>query len=364
MNNKTYYSFLLLSTVVLLSCKNDKESIQAKFSPLTEAVYSSVTIQPVGKYEVYASVNGILESINVEEGDLVNRGQILFKIKNTTPELNVQNSKVALAQARQHASRNSTILGGIQDEIKNAQLNLKNAKRNYERQKKLWQQDIGTRTEFDARKLAYESAQNQLNMLRGKYDRSKTELNTALKQASIQYKSASSNATDFTVTSRIKGSVYAINKEQGEIISPQIPLAMLGDANDFIIEMLIDEVDITKIQTGQKVLITLDAYDKQVFEANISKIYPAKNERTQTFTVEGLFIENPVKLYPGLTGEANIIIAEKGKTLSLPREYINEQKQVNTPNGLVKVKTGLQSMDRVEILSGIDSSTQILKHEE
>ena len=359
-----YFSIVLLVLVVLYSCKSKKESIRAKYTPLTEAVYSSATVQPEDKYEVYAAVNGILESVLVEEGNTVNRGQILFKIKNTAPQLNVQNSKVALSQARQNASNNSSILGAISDEISNAQLNLKNSKRNYERQKKLWRQDIGTRAEYDAKKLAYESAQNQLSMLRSKYSRTKSELNTALKQANIQYRSASSNATDFTIKSRIQGKVYSINKEQGEIVSPQMPLAVLGNADDFIIEMLIDEVDITKILPEQKIIISLDAYDNEVFEAKISKIYPAKNERTQTFKVEGTFIEKPARLFPGLSGEANIIISEKDKVLSLPREYVNKNNEVNTEDGLVKVKTGLSSMDRVEIVSGIDTTTKILKHEE
>lgn len=366
MQGTNRFGYVLFIPLILLTsgCKDQQDTITATNSPLTESVYSSIIIQPENAYEVYASVNGILDQIMVEEGSLVSRGTIMFKIKNTAPQLNVQNARVNLEQAKLNAGRNSAILGTIVDEISTAQLNLKNAKENWERQKNLWQQEIGTKAEYDSRKLAYESAQNQLNMLQNKYERAKSELNTALEQAKINLSSANTNATDFTIRSQINGKMYTINKEQGEIVTPQTPISTVGAATDFIIEMLIDEVDITKIQIGQEVIITLDAYGNQTFIANITKIYPAKNERTQTFKIEGLFVEKPNRLYPGLTGEANIIIAKKAKTLSLPKEYVNDQNEVNTTEGLIKVKTGLQSMDRIEILSGIDSTTKILKHKE
>ena len=117
------------------------------------------------------------------------------------------------------------------------------------------------------------------------------------------------------------------------------------------------------MQLDQKVLLTLDAYNKKVFEARISKIYPSKNERNQTFKVEATFVEKPARLYPGLTGEANIVILEKGNVLSIPREYLNDKNEVNTPDGLVKVEIGLQSIDRSEIISGIDTTTKIILHE-
>ncbi len=82
-------------------------------------------------------------------------------------------------------------------------------------------------------------------------------------------------------------------------------------ATDFIIEMLVDEVDIVKISINQKVIISLDAYKGEIFTGKVSKIYPKKDERNQTFTVEAVFDEAPIKLYPGLSGESNIIISAK-----------------------------------------------------
>jgi HlyD family secretion protein len=175
----------------------------------------------------------------------------------------------------------------------------------------------------------------------------------------VQYQSALTNAKDFTIYSKINGTLYVKSKNKGELVSAQMPIATIGSSNQYTVEMLIDEVDITKIKVGQTILVTLDAYKKKVFEAKVSKIYPAKDERTQTFKVEGLFSNRPEVLYPGLSGEANIIINTKKKVLTIPNEYLTEDNKVSTDDGLVPVTIGLQSMESTEILQGLSETTFI-----
>lgn len=359
MSNNTIF-FILLG-LTLVACSSKEEKIKPEVQNLTESVYSSVIIQPDSLYDVYASVNGILSQLMVSEGDVVKAGQELMQITNTAPKLNAENAALALQLAQQNAGSNSAVLSSIRDELATAKLNLANAELNYNRLKSLWDQGIGSKAELDGKKLAFESAKAQVSMLNAKYANTKNQLSTSLSQAKVQYEAALSTTKDFKITSAINGKVYSITKNQGEIISPQMPVAKVGSAQSFVIEMLVDEVDIAKIEVGQKIVISLDAYPKQVFEAVLSKIYPAKDERTQTFKVEGTFVQKPTKLYPGLSGEANIVIAAKNNVLTVPNECINANNEVNTEDGLIKVETGLKSMDRTEILSGIDSTTHLLK---
>ena len=60
--------------------------------------------------------------------------------------------------------------------------------------------------------------------------------------------------------------------------------------------MLVDEVDIVRILKNQEVLISLDAYENQIFKGKVSKIYPKKDERNQTFKVEAVFNESPKRV--------------------------------------------------------------------
>lgn len=310
-------------------------------------------------YQVYASVNGLLDQFLVEEGDSVKIGQPIAQVINTMPKLNADNASIALQLAQQNAGSNSTIIGNIKDEIKTAELNAQNAKVNFTRQQNLWNQNIGSKAELDARLLAYETAKTQVNMLKDKLRRSQYELNAALNQARIQFQSASTNSKDFTIASKINGTCYAINKKKGEIISAQTPIAVIGSSSRFIVEMLIDEVDIARVKRGQKILVTLDAYKNEVFEAKITKIYPSKDQRTQTFKVEGEFETKPSILYPGLSGEANIVIASFEDVITLPNEYISDHNEINTDDGMVKVKIGSKNMEYSQILSDIDTSLKV-----
>ena len=348
---------------VLFSCNTDTEGIFPDSGPLTESVYATVTIKPDSLYEVYAAVAGILQQNLVEEGDTIKKGQPLFQIVNNTPLLQVENAKLNLELAQKNLRGNNNVLDELENQIGTAALQYHNDSVNFHRQKSLWEKNIGSRNAFDQKQLAYELSGNRLSLLQQQYERTKRELETNLEQARNNYETSRISRDEYTVTSRINGRVYAVNKEPGELITQQYSLGNVGSAGDFIIEMMVDEKDIVRVIKGQEVILVLDAYGEQTFTGTISRILPEKNERNQSFTVEAVFKDTPPRLYAGLAGEANIIIAKKSSTLSIPRSYLVNDSLVRTPDGMQKVETGLQSLDRVEILNGISETTRILKPE-
>jgi HlyD family secretion protein len=330
---------------------------------MTESIYSSVIVQPDSLYQVYAVISGILEKNFVAEGDLIIKNQSLFQVTNTTPELNSKNAKLALDLANENYSGGMTVLNGIQDEINAAHLKLKNDSINFFRQKNLWDQKIGSKIDFDTKKLNFDLAKNNFKTLKSKWNRTKNELYINVKQAKNNYATSQVATKDYTVKSSINGKVYAINKNLGELIKTNEPIASLGSASQFIIEMLVDEVDIVKIDKVQKVLITLDAYKGHVFEAKVTKILPQKDERNQTFKVEAIFDNPPKVLFPGLSGEGNIVISKRKNVLAIPIDFLMENDKVKTDEGLISIKTGLRNMDFVEVISGISENTLLYKTE-
>lgn len=349
---------------IILSCTNKQEGILPKERVLTESVYSSATVQPDSLYQVFASISGILDEVMVEEGELVSENSPLFEIINATPKLNTQNAKFALELAQENFNGSATILESIEDEIAATKLTCKNDSINFFRQKNLWDQNIGSKAQYDEKKLKYELTTSQLKLLENKLRRTENELQTAVKQARNNYLTASIATSDFTINSKINGKVYALYKEPGEIITSMEALASIGSAKRFIINLLVDEVDIVRIAKSQDVKIHLDAYKNVIFNAKVSKIYPKKDERNQTFVVEAIFKNPPKILYPGLSGEANIVIAKRDGVLTIPKSYLIDMNKVNTDDGLVVVETGLENMQYVEILSGITKDTYIYKPEE
>lgn len=349
---------------LLSSCGEKTEKVFPQKMAMTESVYASVTVQPDSMYKAYASVSGILNHNLVEEGDEVLKGTPLVQIMNTAPELNAENARLNLQLAEKNYRGSSAILTALEDEIKSAKLSLENDSINYYRQKRLWEQQIGSQAQYENRKLAFELSSNNYRLITNRYQRTKNELATQWQQARNNYKTAQNSTEDFRVKSKINGKVYALFKEPGEIVNTMEPLAMIGSKEVFIIEMLIDEVDIVKLTVNQKVLVTLDAYNNKVFEAKVQKIYPNKNQRSQTFKVEATFMDPPKILYPGLAGEGNIIISEKEDVLTIPKSYLINENQVQTEDGPVTLKIGLQSLDKVQILDGIDENTAIIKPEQ
>ena len=354
----------VLLLILVLSCNTKNEAILPQKIDVTESVYSSVTVQPDSLYQAYATVGGLLDKNLVDEGDAVTKGQPIVQIINNTPQLNTQNAKLSLELARQNYRGNAAVLKGIEDEIEAAMLQFRNDSINYFRQKNLWEQNIGAKATYDAKKLNYELSQKNLEQLKRRYDRTKNELRTALEQAENSYQASLINTGDFTIESKINGKVYALYKNPGEIVNTMEPVAAVGSSDAFVIEMLVDEVDIVKVSKGHKVLITLDAYNNKVFTGKVSKIYPKKDERNQTFMVEAVFDDAPEVLYPGLSGEANIVIAQKENVLTIPKSYLIEENKVQTENGIKEITLGIESIEKVEVVSGIDENTKIYKPEE
>lgn len=347
-------------TITIAGCKRSENSIRAEIKDITESVYSSLSIQPDSAYDVFSTMSGIIEKVYVTEGDTVELGTALFQIRNNAPELNVASAKNNLELARLNAGANSPVLNNLRDDIRTAQLKFEQDSINYYRQLNLWSQQIGTKTELEHRKLSFESSKANVASLKRRLELSKVELATQLNNAQNSYLLATENTNEFLVQSEIHGVVYQVEKRTGELVVPQQKLAFIGKANNYILEMMIDETDITKIKVGQEIIVLLDAYKGEVFKATVQKIYPTKDERTQTFKVEGVFTSRPPVLYPGLTGEVNIVVNKKSNTLVLPNSYINESNQVRTEAGMIDISTGLSNMEFTEILSGIDSTTAVL----
>ena len=358
------YYLAILIMFFFVSCANEQEKIYPEKRTIVESVYASTTVQPDSLYLAYSTVLGILDKNLVEEGDLVHKGDPILQITNTNPTLTKENAKLEYELAKENYSGNTAILIEMMDDIDAAKIQLHNDSINYIRQEKLWDQNIGSQAEYDTRKMTFELSQKKVTSLLSKYERTKNELETRFGQAKNTFQFAMTSTGDYTIRSMISGKVYALYKNKGELVNTMEPVASVGHSDNFILELVVDEVDIVKLSLNQQIFVTLDAYPNQVFNAQLTKIYPQKEERNQTFKVEAKFNEPPSKLYAGLAGEANIVVAEKEDALTIPKEYLLPGNKVQTENEIIVVEVGLENLEFIEIVNGIDENTTILKPEE
>ncbi|MBC7884000.1 MAG: HlyD family efflux transporter periplasmic adaptor subunit [Saprospiraceae bacterium] len=355
-----YKICFLIFTCLLLSCKKEIPSIKPEIKSITESVYASGIIKSDRQYNVFPKSNGVVKEFFVNEGDILLKGAPIMSIQNQTASLNSENA--TLNASYFDYTRNVDKLNQIKKDIEFAKRKLKSDSLGMARQNQLWLQGIGTKTEQEQRELAFQNTRTGLENLYIKLSETQKQLKFSDKQSKINQQISNAILSDYTVKSEIDGRVYSLLKEVGEMVNTQTQLGVIGDDKTFKLELQLDEYDIIKIKKGQEVIVRLDSYSDDVFEAVIDKINPIMNDKTRTFTVEASFVKKPDVLYPNLSVEANIVISQKTNILTIPMEYLIDRKFVFMKDGTKKeVKIGLKDYQLAEIIEGLDANSEIIR---
>lgn len=352
--------YFLFFSLLFLSCKEKQEQTQVEIMNISESVYASGIVKSKNQYQVFSKVSGIIDELYVKEGDFVQKGQPLMKIFNQTSRLNTENA--ALLAENSALQANADKLKDLSIAIELAHKKLQNDSLLFVRQSNLWSQQVGTKVEFEQRELAYSNSKIAYQSAILKYKELKRQVNFSAAQSKKNLAISQTMEADYTLKSEYTGRLYSLQKEKGEMVNAQTAVATIGDANLFSLELQVDEDDIVSIKKGQVIMVTLDSYQGEAFEAVVEEIDPLMNEKTRAFTVKANFTKQPKVLFPNLTVEANIILQTKAKVLTIPRNYLIEDTYIlNEKNEKIKVKTGLKDYQKVEIISGLQAKDIILK---
>lgn len=351
---------LVVSCFLIVSCKSKQEKVKPTEEKITESVYASGIIKSTNQYKVFSTVNGVIAAIMVKEGDVVKKGDAIIKLVNTNAQLNTENA--ALSANYTAANNNAEKLNELQVATNYAKAKMDEDALLQQRQQNLWNENIGTKNELEQRQLTYKSSVTAYEAAALRYTQLQKQIRFQAKQSENNLQIAATIKNDYTIKADADGKVYNIIMEQGEMVNTLSPVAIIGNANDFMMELQVDEFDINRIKIGQKIILSMDSYKGQVFEALVTKINPIMNERSKSFTVEAVFAKQPAALYPNLTCEANIIIQQKQKAITIPRSYLLAGDSVwIEPKTKRQVIVGLKDYQKVEIISGITANDFIYK---
>ena len=353
--------FLWVAPLFLfLSCKQKVETTSPVVQTITESVYASGKVKSKFQYEAFSPVAGIIRRVHVAEGDLVHKGDPLISLVNETSQLNREAASLSVQYSTVQANR---------EKLQEATANINLAKEKlqtdsllFERQQRLWNNGIGSRNNLEQRQLAYQNAATSYQTAKLRYRQLQDQLTFTEKQARKNLEISSTIAGDYVIRAKQDGRVYSLPKEVGEVVSPQVPVAVVGSADAFFLELQVDEYDIAKIRPGQKVLIGMDSYKGQAFEAVVTRIEPIMNERSRSVKIEAEFTKTPPALYPNLSVEANVLINTKFNALTIPRNYLVDESFVLLQNGEKrKITVGLKDYQRAEVLGGLGKNDIIKK---
>ena len=252
---------------------------------LTQTVSANGTLNPVVLVNVGTQVSGTVTKLFVDFNDKVEKGQPLLEL----------DQSLLAAQARQSAAN----VGNI-----SATLDL--ARANESRMKTLFEQEYVSRQEYDQSVQARKSAEAQLAQSRAAADKDKVNLNYTV------------------IRSPVSGIVVDRVVDLGQTVAASYQTPTLIKIAQDLSEMRIDssfaEADIGKIQLGQKVRFTVDAFPDRNFTGEVQQIRlnPTTTQNVVTYNVR-VSLENPDHiLLPGMTAYVSIGVAQRKDALLVP----------------------------------------------
>lgn len=356
--NKLFFVLCVFS--FFPGCK-ERKVVQPQIRQLTEAVYASGTLVPEQEYKVVSAIDGFLESALVKEGDSVKKGQLLFKLNNDNQQAQVRAAAELVSKTLPVTAGNSPAMLEIENRLSAARIRLENDRRQYERYKNLFEQDAISASTYEKYMLQYETTSKEVASFEQQLRQQKIASALQLQQASNQLQIASTSRGNGLIKSFADGIVFDVLRQTGDMIYPNQPIALIGSGK-MIARLLVDEDDFQKVKEGQKVVITMDAYPGKTFSATLVRLYPLLNKVEQSFRVDALFDDELPPTVYGLNIEANIVIREKVQAVVIPRQAVMKGDSVLVSRGtkklMVKITTGVEDKDWVQVTSGLDSVSQ------
>ncbi len=269
---------------------------------------------------IYPEYSGLLTRVYVKEGDRVSKGQVLAKIDD----------------------------GGLSSQLAQIEAQAALAKTTFERQKRLWEQNIGSEIQYLETKTTYEAAQNSVNQLKSQLGKT-------------------------TVRAPFSGVIDEVISDQGQVVSPgQNQLFRLVNLDNMYIQASVPENYLNKIKTGTSVIVEIEAIGKQ-FEGKVRQVGNFINPNNRTFQIEVAIPNEEGLVKPNLiatvklndySAENAVIIPENTIQKNSTGEslvYILEPESDSTGVAKrVKVETGYSYGASVEITNGLKPGDRLI----
>ncbi len=226
----------------------------------------------------------------------------------------------------------------------------------------------------DARKLEMENAQRELEKQEALFKEggvTEKELEIARSTAldtRLNYETALLKLAKLRLTSPLDGTLAMLQVSAGGTLVPAgFHLCTIYDNSSMLLDLHLPNSDISRIRTGQRVIVSTYAIEEQTFSGEVVAIDPSINPQTRTFTSR-VRIENPDRLLrSGMFVKAEVIIEQRDSTVVIPREAV--QMRSGRPVAFVvlgasaelrEVVTGLETRDRIEIISGLEPGENLV----
>jgi multidrug efflux pump subunit AcrA (membrane-fusion protein) len=341
------------------SCSK-KEMTKPIVMDITDAVFASGYVAYSDEYWVTANAEGFILNSYIKEGDKVIKEQKLFEISSEIQTLQSNNARINYQDALEKSNPKTPQILQLKNQITQAEKTLGLDKKNFERYSRLNKSNSISELDYDKAKLQYENSISNLDILKKSLIDLENNLQLQAKNAKNQLDMQNKYFGDYLLRSSLNGIVLEISKNTGELTKKGEMLARIGGGK-LITKLYIAEEDINLIKLDQVVILELNTDPNKTYGARVSKIYPAFDDKEQSFVIEVNFTKDLPTLRSGTQVQANIIVEERKNALVIPAQYlINDNKVLLDNKKEIEIETGVKNNDWVEVIKGIDKNTTII----
>ena len=334
---------ILIGTFVFLYRKSRPEEIRyqeftASKQDIARTTVLTGKIVPRNEVNIKPQINGIIAEIFKEAGQMVQKGEVIARLT-VIPDMN----SLSAAQSR----------------VRLSEINLKQAKTNYEREKALYEKNLISAEEYEKIEQALYQAQEE-------YAASQESLEVIRDGVSSKNATSSSTLIRSTITGLILDIPVKVGNSviQANTLNDGTTVATIANMNDLIFEGQIDETEVGSLYEGMPLTITIGALRDYTFDADLEYISPKaveSNGANQFKVKAAVKVDSEHTIRSGYSANAQIELEKKEGVLSVPEsalEFIKDEAylQVKNAEGAYKpvnVTTGISDGVNIEIKDGI-----------
>ncbi|GGJ51913.1 efflux RND transporter periplasmic adaptor subunit [Deinococcus roseus] len=357
-------------------------------------VDGSGSLAAVQSFAVKSEVSGIL-TFKKQVGDRVKKGELVAEISADTYQRGLTDAQISLQKAElQLASTRTSLqssLSSQQSAMDSAGLSYTGAQNDYNTalttlnaNQKIYNAGGISAQALQDSKNSLIKAESNLTTARLNLESARASISTknttgaqdlkaaqlAVQQAEITVKTAKDNLALTRIYAPISGVVSSLDSSTGSTVGNSSGILTLQDDSKIKIPVQVDETEISKVKTSQKVEITLDAVPDQTFEGTVTQVDPSATISSNIAVYNAyVLIENQGGLLkPGMSAEASIVILDlpvatvvSSKAIQQVRErsYVEVQKEDGSKE-MVRVRTGAEDGTNTVITSGLEPGQKVI----
>jgi multidrug efflux pump subunit AcrA (membrane-fusion protein) len=336
---------------------------QAEGRDVARTVQIVGTLLPQEEVTLSSEMPATIERILVDLGDRVKKGQVLVKLDEREARLEVERQAATLQAAREALARARQMLDWNRANVERAQAVMADARVNLKRFQDLFGEGAISASQRDSAQMQYDvaAASVRANEAQQESDRAAAKNAEAnVEQAMAALELARKRLKDTEVVAPFDGFVRKRLVNAGEGYKEKTPLVSLVTAQTLKLHGEVPERFAPQISAGRTVQVEVEAHPGRTFPGAITRVSPVVDAESRTFTVEASVPNPGGALKPGFFAKASILTGTERNVAFAPEEA------VVTFAGIVKVyviadgkaeerrvRTGLRSDGRVEILEGL-----------